>query len=148
VVAIDHLANEFFKRKQPGAALALYRQALEIKPKHWLTHFAIGITLYELGDNQQATKELEDGIRVAPENSEQYFFLGLSQLGLSNYARAEQEFRQAQRRNPRRPGLNHALATALLKQGKIEEAKEALRAEVSLTQDRGAAEELEKLQRQ
>lgn len=148
VVAIDHLANEFYKRKKPGAALALYRQALEIKPQQWQTHFAIGITLYELGDYPQATHELEEGIRVAPENAEQYIFLGLSQLSLSNYARAEQEFRRAKQLNSRRPGLNRFLATALLKQGKVEEAKDALRAEVSLTQDRSAAEELEKLQRQ
>jgi Tfp pilus assembly protein PilF len=148
VVAIDHLANEFYKRKKPGPALALYRQAIEIKPKQWQTHFAIGITLYELGDYPQATHELEEGIRVAPENAEQYIFLGLSQLNLSNYARAEQEFRRARQLNPRRPGLNHFLATALLKQGKVEEAKDALRAEVSLTQDRSAEEELEKLQRQ
>jgi tetratricopeptide (TPR) repeat protein len=148
VVAIDHLANEFFKRKKPGAALALYRQALEIKPNQWQTHFAVGITLYELGDYQQATKELEDGIRAAPENSEQYFFLGLSQLNLSNYARAEQEFRRAQQRNPRRSGLNYALATALLKQGKVEEAKDALRSELKLAPNPAAAEALATLEHQ
>jgi Flp pilus assembly protein TadD len=91
---------------------------------------------------------LEAGISLAPKNSEQYIFLGLSQLSLSNYARAEQEFRRAKQLNSRRPGLNRFLATALLKQGKVEEAEDALRAEVSLTQDRSAAEELEKLQRQ
>jgi tetratricopeptide (TPR) repeat protein len=146
--AINLLANEMFKRKNPNSALALYHHSLEIKPNQWRTHFALGITLYELSDYPQATKELEAGISLAPKNSEQYIFLGLSQLSLSNYARAEQEFRRAKQLNPRRPGLNHFLATALLKQGKVEEAKDALRAEVSLTQDRSAAEELEKLQRQ
>jgi hypothetical protein len=146
--AINLLANEMFKRKNPNSALALYHHSLEIKPNQWRTHFALGITLYELSDYQQATKELEAGISLAPKNSEQYIFLGLSQLSLSNYARAEQEFRRAKQLNPRRPGLNRFLATALLKQEKVEEAKDALRAEVSLTQDRSAAEELEKLQRQ
>jgi len=146
--AINLLANEMFKRKNPNSALALYHHSLEIKPNQWRTHFALGITLYELSDYPQATKELEAGISLAPKSSEQYIFLGLSQLSLSNYARAEQEFRRAKQLNPRRPGLNHFLATALLKQGKVEEAKDALRAEVSLTQDRSAAEELEKLQRQ
>jgi hypothetical protein len=146
--AINLLANEMFKRKNPNSALALYHHSLEIKPNQWRTHFALGISLYELSDYPQATKELEAGISLAPKNSEQYIFLGLSQLSLSNYARAEQEFRRAKQLNPRRPGLNHFLATTLLKQGKVEEAKDALRAEVSLTQDRSAAEELEKLQRQ
>jgi hypothetical protein len=148
VVAINHLANELFKRKKPNSALALYRESLSIKPQQWQAHFALGITLHELGDYPQAISVLEQGVQVAPQNSEQYYFLGLSYLALQNYPRAEQNLRRAQQRNPRRPGLNHALATALLKQGKIEEAKDALRAEVGLTQDRGAAEELERLQKQ
>ncbi len=148
VLAINHMANEFFKRQRPQAALDLYHHALDIKPQLWQTHFALGITLYELGKYQEATQELEEGVRIGPENSEQYFFLGLSQLSLSNYIRAEEEFKRTLQRNPRRPGLNRALATALLRQGKVEEAKAALRAEIDLTQDRGAVEELMKLEKQ
>lgn len=147
VVAIDHMANEMFKRNQPDRAVALYRHSLEIKPQQWQTRFAIGITLYELGHYEEATKELEGAVAVAPENSEQYFFLGLCQLSLSNNARAETEFKLALQRNPVRPGLNNALAMALLRQGKTEEAKNALRAEVNLTHNEEAARELERLEK-
>jgi hypothetical protein len=148
VVAIDHMANEFFKRGKPQSALTLYRQALEIKPRQWQTHFALGITLYELGQYKDAVAALENGIAVAPENSEQYFFLGLSNLKVQNVALAEENFRQAMKVNPRRPGLHLALAAALEKEGKTEEAKQELRAEWQLTQSREAAEKLAQLEKQ
>jgi protein O-mannosyl-transferase len=148
VMAIDHAANEFFKRQKPDAALALYRQSLEIKPGLWHTHFALGITLYELGQYKEAVTALEQAAVVAPDNAEQYFYIGLSQLNLSNYERAEEDFRQALKLNPRRPGIHRALATALLKRGRVDEAKQELTAEISLTGDRDAARELEQLRRQ
>ncbi len=146
VVAIDHMANEMFKRNKADAAIALYRRALEIKPKQWQTHFAMGITLYELGHYEDAARALEGAVALAPENAEQFYFLGLSQLSLGDNARAEEEFKRGLQRNPDRPGMNNALATALLRQGKVAEGKKALAAEVNLTHDPSAAQELKNLE--
>jgi Flp pilus assembly protein TadD len=87
-------------------------------------------------------------VEVAPQNSEQYYFLGLSHLEMKDHVQAEQDFRRAMQLNPRRPGIYMALATSLEKQGKVVEAKEALRAEIQLTGSREAALRLSALEKQ
>lgn len=145
VVAIDHLANEMFKRNKPNEALALYDRALQVNPKQWQTHFAKGVTLFELGDYRQANEQMEEAARIAPENAEQFYFMGLSQMQMGNFGVAEEDLRRARALNPKRPGANLALAIALEKQGKIEDAKAALREEMRVYPSKETAAELMKL---
>ena len=128
VIAINHLANEFYKRKDPNKALALYNRSLQVKP-HWGTHFAMGITLYELGDLPQAQKHLERAIPLLPGNADEYYYLGLVHMGQGQYAEAEPYFRKAMSLFVK-PGYHWALAMSLEKQGKLEAARDELQAEL------------------
>jgi len=145
VVAIDHLANEFYKRKKSNEAIALYERAVKTNPKSWHTRFAMGITLFELGDYQKASEQLQAAKQIAPDAPEQFYFLGLAELQLGNATQAEQELQKAKSFNPTRPGVNFALGLALKKQGRIEDAKKAFRSELNLYPNDAAAAELAKL---
>lgn len=143
---IDLLAHELYKRHETEKALALYSEALQVNPRYWQTHFALGITLYELGDFRQAAQQLEEATTLAQDNPGQYLYLGLADLQLGRLREAESALRQSLAVNPRTAEANYALGIVLKQQGRIEEAKAAMRAEIALTQDRRAAEELHKLE--
>ena len=143
---IDLLAHELYKRNQPEKALALYNEALQANPRYWQTRFALGVTLYELGDFRQAAQQLEEATTLAQDNPGQYLYLALADMQLGRLREAETALRQSLAVNPRTGGANYALGLVLKQQGRIDEAKAALRAEVALTQDRRAAEELQKLE--
>lgn len=129
VLAIDHLANELYKRGRVDMALQRYQEALRLKPGIWETHFAVGITLYEVGQFAAAQKELETAILLLPSNADQYYYLGLCHLQQGQYARAEQSFRMAIAIFGAKPGFHYALAISLEKQGNLEQARDELRAE-------------------
>jgi tetratricopeptide (TPR) repeat protein len=145
VIAINHLANEFYKRGKPQQALELYAQSLQIKPHYWATHFALGITEFELGKFQDAAGNLEAAIPLLPGNADQYYYLGLVRIELGRFADAEAALRRGLALFPRRAGLNYALGMALEKQGKTAEAADAYRAE--LANDPGSALARQALQR-
>ncbi|MGZ4833549.1 MAG: tetratricopeptide repeat protein, partial [Terriglobales bacterium] len=147
VLAIDHLANELYKRGQVDMALQQYEEALRLKPDSWETRFAVGITRYEIGQFAAAQKELETAIPLLPSNADQYYYLGLCHLQQGQYARAEQSFRMAIAIFGAKPGFHYALARSLEKQGKLEKARDELRAEWRInpnSQVKMALEALEK----
>lgn len=118
VIAINHLANEFYKRKNPAVALDLYRQSLEIKPDHWSTHFALGLTQFELGNFEEARAHLQQATLLLPGNADQYYYLGAAEMRLGRFADAENDFRRGLAIFPGFVQLQQALKIALEKQGR------------------------------
>ncbi|MBZ5511059.1 MAG: tetratricopeptide repeat protein [Acidobacteriia bacterium] len=147
VVAINHLANEFYKRHRPEDALALYRESLQIKPDDWATHFAVGITMYGLGRFPEAQKELETAVPLLPNNADEYYYLGLAHLEQGNYAQAEPYFRKAIEMFGAKPGFHYALATSLEKQGKLKAAREELREEWKINPEPQVKQDLERVEK-
>jgi hypothetical protein len=72
------LGNELQKRKERAAALALYRDTLNIDPDRWETLFAYGTALANSGDRPDAVRVLNHGLNVAPSKS--VFYLVLSDI--------------------------------------------------------------------
>ncbi len=148
VVAINHLANEVYKRRRYDDAMRLYSESLQIKPDNWETHFALGITLYELGKFPEAQQQLETAIPLLPNNADQYYYLGLTQLQLAAYAPAEANFRKAVEMFGAKAGFHYGLAMSLEKQGKLAEAREELRQELKINPDAQVKQQLDRLERQ
>ncbi|MGI9104081.1 MAG: tetratricopeptide repeat protein [Terriglobales bacterium] len=129
VVAINHMANEFYKRGDPGKAMALYQRSLRVKP-HWATYFAIGLTYYELGHYGESEKYLETAIPLLRGNPDEYYFLGMAQLQQRKYAKSEVNFRNAISVYDAKPGYHYALGIALEEQGKLPAARDEMRIEM------------------
>jgi tetratricopeptide (TPR) repeat protein len=147
VLALNHLANEFYKRHRPEEALALYRESLQIKPDLWMTHFVVGITMYGLERYPEAQKELETAVRLMPNNADEYYYLGLAHMQQANYAQAEPYFRKAIETFGAKPGFHYALATSLEKQGNLAAAREELREEWKINPDPQVKQNLERVEK-
>lgn len=147
VIAINHLANEFYKRKDVPRAMALYQQSLEMKPGQWSTHFALGLTQFELGNMEEARKHLEIAVPLLPMNPDQYQYLASADMALQRYSDAEDAMRRGIKAFPNYPNFHYGLAVTLEKQGKMDEAKEALRDELKLGPNAAATSALDRLQK-
>ncbi len=145
VIAINHLANEFYKRRRPADALALYAESLKIKPQNWATHFALGITQYELGNFAETQKHLETAIPLLPRNSDEYYYLALAHLQQGHYAEAETNFRKTIAMYASKPGAHYGLAITLEKQGQWQAARQELETEWKINPSSEVKREIEKL---
>jgi hypothetical protein len=148
VIAINHLANEFYKRRRYDDALRLYAESLSVKQDHWATHFALGITYYELGKFPEAQQHLETAIPLLPNNADEYYYLGLVQMQQAQYAQAEPNLRQALVMFGAKSGFHYALATSLEKQGKLAQARAELQEELKINPDPQVKRELERVEKQ
>lgn len=148
VIALDHLANEMYKRKRPDQAVELYRRSLAISSEHWATHFALGITLFETGRLAEAEREFDVSIRQIPGNADRYYYLGLVQLQGGRYSEAELNLRRAIDLFDTRPSFHYALGMALEKQGRVAQARQAYAAELKIGPFPPATEALARLRDQ
>jgi tetratricopeptide (TPR) repeat protein len=72
-VSLMQMAYEYLKRGEPQAALPFAKQAVEIAPKAFPARKALGQALLETGDIDGAIRELELGIKLAPESPGLHF---------------------------------------------------------------------------
>ncbi|MBI3652813.1 MAG: tetratricopeptide repeat protein [Acidobacteria bacterium] len=82
LAALMQIAFEYLKRSDFEAAKPYAEKAVEVSPKLFATHNALGRVLLELGKVDEAIQELEVGTRLAPDSPEMHFALAKA------YARA------------------------------------------------------------
>ncbi len=82
VPALLQIAFEYLKRNDSQAAKPFAEQAVKIAPSLFATHNALGRVLTELGEVDEAIRELEIGIKLAPDSPEMRFAIARA------YARA------------------------------------------------------------
>jgi tetratricopeptide (TPR) repeat protein len=82
VAARLQLAFEYLKRKEYAAGLPYAEEAVRLAPNLFAAHNALGRILVETDEVERAIKELEIGVRLAPDSPEMLFALARA------YARA------------------------------------------------------------
>ena len=75
VFARLQIAFEFLKRNTPAAGLMYAEEAVKLAPNLFAAHNALGRILLEVGQTERAIKELESGVKQAPDSPEMYFAL-------------------------------------------------------------------------
>ena len=126
-----HLALGFvaFVRRQTNVAAAEFRRALELNPNFAAAHGYLGWTLAFDGQSDEATKHLEEAVRMSPHDPQNAIFntgLAVTHYLTERYAKAvEYSSRSLQQRSAFTAG--HRIHVASLAQnGQIDEAREAL----------------------
>jgi len=147
VLAHDNLANEMYKRGRPEVAINLYLRALELDPKHWTSHFALGLTYLDVGQFAEADRHMEMASAIRPGNANQYYFQGLARIRAGRWREAEAPLRKAVELWPRGPGYHYLLGMALLETGRREEAREQFEAELKMYPGSPARERLAEMER-
>jgi TolB-like protein/class 3 adenylate cyclase len=126
-----HLALGFvaFVRRQTHMSASEFRRAIDLNPNFAAAHGYLGWTLAFDGQSDQATKHLEEAIRMSPHDPQNTIF----NTGLAVTHYLEERFAQAveysgkalQQRSAFTPGHRIHVAS-LAKNGQLDEAREAL----------------------
>jgi tetratricopeptide (TPR) repeat protein len=75
VAARLQMAFEYIKRNEHASGLSYAEEAVRLSPDLFATHNALGRILLETGDLDRAIREMEIGVRLAPDSPEMYFAL-------------------------------------------------------------------------
>ncbi len=75
VFARLQIAFESLKRNDAATGLSYAEEAVKLAPNLFAAHNALGRILFELGQTERAIKELETGVKQAPDSPEMYFAL-------------------------------------------------------------------------
>lgn len=114
-----------------AAALQFYRQALTADPDHWPAVFGTGLIDYRQGNYQEAVRYLLHACSLMPTDSDALATLSLALLHTGRPAAAEDAARSALLVNPDGKNYHLALAMSLDAQGRREEAKREINAELA-----------------
>src|SRR3974390_412279 len=126
-----HLALGFvaFVRRQTNVAAREFRRALELNPNFAAAHGYLGWTLAFDGPSEEATKHLQEAIRMSPHDPQNAIFntgLAVTHYLTERYAEAvEYSSKTLQQRSAFTAGYRIYVAS-LARNGQIAEAREAL----------------------
>jgi len=89
-VEISRRANEFFVNRQYANAAQLYEQLLAFRPNDAEIYNNLGLTLFYIGQTDEALRRLNEGVAVDAEHQRSWLTLGYvnSQLGNTEEARS------------------------------------------------------------
>jgi tetratricopeptide (TPR) repeat protein len=118
-------------RGEARPAVAACRQALEVAPQDVDMRFALGISLMQDGQGDEAARELERVVKLRPKVADVRVPLGRSYLFLKRYQDARRELTEALRLEPGRTLAKDLLARTLFELGEAAEAAKLWREVVS-----------------
>jgi tetratricopeptide (TPR) repeat protein len=101
-------------------------RALQIDPSDWMPRRERGIVEWQLNRKDQAAKDLLEIVKLFPNDEAANSLLGQCELAKRNYSQAATYFAAAPTVVARNPGLKIMAAEALLKGGRLNEAKAEL----------------------
>jgi len=119
----DNLGTEYFKRKEYGASLKHYQEAVRLRPEHAIFHNNLGRVYGVLGDINNAQAELEQAIKLNPGFPEAMNNLGIVYYQRKEYITAGWLFVSSDHGKPD-PLVRFNLAKTHLQMGSVDKARE------------------------
>jgi tetratricopeptide (TPR) repeat protein len=137
--AVTALANLYMLEKRFPDAEAMLRKLAAASSGDAILHLQLGRVLAAEGKYDEASSEMEAGIKLAPNDSSALRDLADLDLLRKKYSEAEPRYRQLLKAQPKDADLHHSLGKSLLDQRKFPEAQAELVTAVSLKPDFGEA---------
>jgi tetratricopeptide (TPR) repeat protein len=113
--------------KNPRRAVELTRQALQADESHAQARYYLALALYDLGQRDDAIKELESLVRSGPPVADPYLALGTAYLDAGRFPDALRTLGEGIRFDPKRLELHIQMARAYRSSGSLEKAEAQLR---------------------
>lgn len=132
VTAITSLAAAVAERGMDGKAMALYQQALALRPDFWVANRNLAYLYFNHGDFPQATLFLARSLTSGPEEGDQFLILGLSLLRMGRLIEAEKAVRAALLLRPQGKSYHLGLGMVLEEEGKLAEARQEIEVELAM----------------
>lgn len=96
--ALERLGSEYVQRNQRQyyeAAIMILSKAVEVNPRGYLSHYALGIALYNLKQNDKAILSLQKAAELAPNSVNPHLWLGIAAMRAGQTAQAEKSLKRA-----------------------------------------------------
>jgi tetratricopeptide (TPR) repeat protein len=126
------LGNVYAALGQPQRALQLYLRELRDDPGNVDTLLDFGELLVEFGRMPEAEEKFRRVLELEPANADARHRLGEIAMHMCRYERAQLEFELVLKLEPDFPGIRPSLAEAMLRRGRLKEARRTLREEFDL----------------
>lgn len=127
--------------KQPAEAVASFREAVRLNPKHANAYFQLGNAYDKLNRQEEAAKAFGEVTRLNPQDADAFYNLGNTYNKLNRPREAAEAFAAAVRLRPGDADARVRLALAQLKQGNAAAARDQQEALKSI--DAEAAKQLQ-----
>jgi len=125
-MAHHNLGIELDAKARHAEAKQHYQAAVSLKPSHYRAHHKLGRSLAREGDLDAAIEHLETAVRLAPGERQFHSSLGQAYLRRGDFLEAEAAFRRVLEPPFVNAGAQANLARALIAQGRMDEARDAL----------------------
>ena len=112
--------------KNPRRSVELTRQALQADDSFAEARYYLGLALFDLGQRDEAIKELERVVQSGPNMADAYFSLGTAYLEAGRVDEALETLSRGIRIDPSRPDVRVQLARAYRSKGLLAKADEQL----------------------
>jgi Flp pilus assembly protein TadD len=100
-----------------GNAVALWGEARDHAPDHWLPHLLLGEALHGAGRDFEAVAEYSESLQRRPDLEFTYRNMGVCLIELQDFDRAKTLFEQLRHRNPRSVTASLGLGAVAAAQG-------------------------------
>jgi len=137
--AVTALANLYMAEKRFPEAEAMLRKLAGAHGEDAVLHVQLGRVLAAAGKYDEASTEMEMGLKMAPNDASVVRDLADLYLLSKKNSEAEPLYRQLVKSKPRDPDLHHSLGKSLLDQRKFPEAQAEFLVAVNLKPDFGEA---------
>ncbi len=107
-------------------ALQLYLRELRDDPGNIDTLLEYGTLLGDLGRHPEAAEKFRRVLELEPANVEAHYELGCIAMAAQRYEQAHLEFELVLKLDPQFPGIHMAVGEALLRRGRVDDARERL----------------------
>jgi Flp pilus assembly protein TadD len=131
VMAANNLGKELALRGDYDAAIPLFRQVLERRPKYWLANFNLGYVYYRVGNIPEAERYLRKAIEIDANEAAEQRFLGYTLLETGRVDEAETVLRRAIALQQDAPNQHYVLGTILKQKGDLDGARREFRLELT-----------------
>ena len=128
-------ANTFYELKQYYNALQDVHHVMRIKPDTAVVHFAEGLIATKMRDFPTALKAFDRALSFDSSNVEFLVNRGTVKYYLHDFVKAEDDLREAERRNPKEPNIYNTRAMIAISKGAHDVALVEIEKALQLTPD-------------
>ena len=132
VVVNNNLAVAYSARGEYAKAISPLETSIRVAPGYWRAHVNLGIAEQGLGRPDRAGAAYLEAIRIAPGVADPLFFYARFQAAQGDAAGAVSTLGEARRLAPEQARLATAMGQNLAKLGRVDEARAAFRAALSI----------------
>jgi tetratricopeptide (TPR) repeat protein len=139
VSLLTTLGDAYYKSERFQDAIGVFRKVIAMEPDATAVVLRLGSALIAAGDYEGAEEEFAKAAGVdAAEAHTYYGRLGMALMGANEFDRAERAFLKAVEASPANPMYYCDLGDALVRLGRLEDARDAYEKAVSLRAESGA----------